>query len=119
MAFERRVGRVFDSNVLILLLLGAVVFFWVDSVRAKEVATTKAKELCSRYQVQFLDDSAALARLRLGRTSAGLRFQRSFNFGYYRDDLGRRQGNLTLLGMRVHSYQIDANNVIEADFWRS
>lgn len=109
----------FDSNVLILLLLGLVGLFWVDSVRAKERATAKARTLCASHEVQFLDDSAALARLHLGRTGAGLRFQRTYSFGYYRDDLGRRQGSITLVGTHIHSYQIDANNVIEADFWQS
>lgn len=109
----------FDSSVLLLLLLGLIAAFWVDSVRAKEVATAKARALCASHEVQFLDESAALSGLRLGRTGSGLRFQRTYSFGYYRDELGRRQGSITLVGTHIHSYRLDSSNVIEADFWQS
>lgn len=108
----------FNSGVFVFLVLALIVLFWFDSARARELARTRARELCERHQVQFLDESAALAGLRLSSTNEGLRFVRRFHFGYYRDDLGRRQGSLTLIGTRLDSYKFEAHNVIELDAWR-
>jgi len=40
----------------ILLLLAALVWFWIDSLRALDAARHAGKLACKKYDVQFLDD---------------------------------------------------------------
>ena len=81
-----------------LLLLG---WFWLDSLRARELATGICREACARQQLQFLDQTVALSRLGLSRTTHGLRFRRVFRFEFSDDGDDRRSGYLVLRGTEL------------------
>lgn len=103
----------FSSGLLIFTAIVAAILFWLDGARAREMATALAQELCRRYQVQFLDGSAALESIRLRRIPEGLRFRRVFSFSYSTDDEDRQQGSVTIVGGRITAFQLQGRTTVE------
>ncbi|MDH3281413.1 MAG: DUF3301 domain-containing protein [Gammaproteobacteria bacterium] len=82
-------------------LLGATLlgmWFWFDSMRARERAILGAKTLCEREGLQFLDDTVALKRIRLGMSAGGVRLQRTYRFEYATTGSIRYQGYIVVVG---------------------
>jgi hypothetical protein len=89
-----------DALPLILAALG-VAWFWLDSLRAREIATGIGRAACERRQLQFLDHTVALRRLSLRRSAQGLRFRRVYRFDFSEEGIGRRTGHLVMLGQEL------------------
>jgi hypothetical protein len=88
----------------VILLAAAVVWFWQDSLAARESANAAAKEACTRLGLQFLDGTVAFARLALVRADGGrLKLRRTYVFDYTATSIDRRQGFVLLIGRRVES----------------
>jgi hypothetical protein len=92
-------------GTLALLCLAVVIaWFWQDSLRARERANQAAMEACTRLGLQFLDGTAAFARIELARRDGGmLAFRRTYVFDYTANSIERRQGFVVLLAHRVES----------------
>ena len=87
----------------VILLAAAVVWFWQDSLAARESANAAAKEACERLSLQFLDGTVAFARLALVRVGGVLKLRRTYVFDYTATSIERRQGFVLLTGRRVES----------------
>jgi hypothetical protein len=85
-----------------LALVGALAWFWLDSLRARDAAVNAARRACESEGLQFLDDTASLAGLKLERDGGSvLRFRRIYNFEYSDTGDNRRRGSVVMLGRRV------------------
>ena len=92
--------------LLPLLLLGA--WFWLDGMRSKELATLAARRACEREDLQLLDETVALTRLRLGRDRSGrLYWRRRYRFEFTSEGDRRSIGDMELLGRRVTAMHLD------------
>ena len=89
--------------LLILLLLG---WFWLDSLRAREIAIGICRAACEQRDLQLLDQAVALQRIGLGRTPRGLRLRRIFRFDFSEEGVGRRTGYLTLRGVDLEGLSL-------------
>jgi hypothetical protein len=87
----------------VILLAAAVVWFWQDSLAARESANAAAKEACNRLNLQFLDGTVAFARLAFVRVGGVLKLHRTYVFDYTATSIERRQGFVLLTGRRVES----------------
>src|SRR5512145_870989 len=87
----------------VILLAAAVLWFWQDSLVARESANTAAKEACNRLSLQFLDGTVAFARLALVRVEGRLKLRRTYVFDYTATSIERRQGFVLLTGRHVES----------------
>jgi hypothetical protein len=87
----------------VVLLAAAVVWFWQDSLAARESANAAAKEACSRLGLQFLDGTVAFARLALVRVGGQINLRRTYVFDYTATSIERRQGFVLLTGRHVES----------------
>lgn len=88
----------------VILLTAAVLWFWQDSLAARESANAAAKEACTRLGLQFLDGTVAFARLALVRVDGGrLQLRRTYVFDYTATSIERRQGFVLLTGRRVET----------------
>jgi hypothetical protein len=87
----------------VILLAAAVLWFWQDSLAARESANAAAKEACTRLGLQFLDGTVAFARLALIRVNGWLQLRRTYVFDYTATSIERRQGFVLLTGRRVES----------------
>lgn len=84
---------------LAIALIGAGAFIWADSLRARERALRAGRSACQRYNVQFLDDTVAFARLRLARDEDGqLKIARTYTFEFSDTGNNRRHGAIVMLG---------------------
>jgi uncharacterized protein DUF3301 len=85
-----------------LALLGFFAWFWMDTLRAREIALAAARRACDSEGLQLLDETVAVERLRPGRDEAGrLTLRRDYVFEYSGDGTDRHSGALTLLGREV------------------
>ena len=91
------------SLLVAILLAAAVLWFWQDSLAARESANAAAKEACNRLSLQFLDGTVAFARLSLVRVDGWITIRRTYVFDYTATSIERRQGFVLLTGRRVGS----------------
>ena len=94
------------DTVLLVALCGLAIWFWLDSARAREIATERARTECRRRRLLFLDDTVALRRLRVRATPQGLRFRRQFDFDFNDGTEARYRGGVTLLGGRIVDFDL-------------
>lgn len=93
---------------LVLLAIGLLVWFWVDSMHAREVALTRCAALCRELNVQLLDQTVRVARLRLGRApDGGIRLRRFYAYEFSIDGHDRWYGVVVLLGRRVEYLRME------------
>jgi len=101
------------STFLIIVILVAIAWFWLDSARARELAVAICREASDRYGVQLLDESVVLKRISLRWPNEGLRIWRQFSFDFSKDGVGREQGKLALTGIKLDYLDFDFS-VIDA-----
>jgi hypothetical protein len=83
-------------------LLAALAWLWLDSLRARDAAIAAAREACEAEGLMLLDDTVAIAGMRLGRDSDGrVRLQRAYDFEYSDSGNNRIKGSIVLLGRAV------------------
>ena len=98
---------------LILISLAIIVWFWVDSLRALDVARHAGKLACKKYEVQFLDDAISGIALALVRDDVGrLVIRRTYRFEFSETGDSRLEGRLTLLGKRVESVTMEPYQIL-------
>lgn len=89
-------------EILSLFVLGALVWLWLDSLKAREAGMREARAACAGEGLQLLDDTVAIRSLRLARDDDGrVCLQRTYAFEYSGTGDDRRQGGVTLLGHEV------------------
>ena len=90
------------------VLLGAA-GFWYDSFQARAAGMDAARAACRAEGLLLLDDTVALAALRLARDDDGrLRLKRVYAFEYSDTGDNRRAGQVTLLGQALLSVHLAA-----------
>jgi hypothetical protein len=92
---------------LAILLLAAIAWLWLDSLKVREAAVRAAKDICRAEGLLFLDDTVAIAGLRLARDADGrVKIQRAYDFEYSDTGDNRRKGDLVMLGHRLVVFNI-------------
>jgi hypothetical protein len=90
------------SGLLLLVLLGLIVWFWQNTLKARELALRAARDTCLSQQLQLLDGSVTFQRIALRRSHRGrMTLQRTFQFAYSEDGHDRRAGFVITLGNHV------------------
>jgi hypothetical protein len=85
-----------------LLLLTALAWLWMDSLKVREIAVRGAREACAAESLLFLDDTVGIASLKLARDDKGhLKLQRAYDFEYSDTGNNRVKGNVVMLGERM------------------
>jgi hypothetical protein len=89
-------------EILSLLLFAATVWLWLDSLKAREIAVHAARAACTAEALLLLDDTVAIASLKLRRDDDGqVKLQRAYDFEYSDTGDNRLKGSIVLLGHRV------------------
>lgn len=100
------------QTILLSGVLLLAIGYWWDTMRSKEMARSAGKHACDRAQVQFLDDTVALKKLRLQRDQNGrLQWRRLFVFEFTSDGSCRYQGRIYLNGKQVQTVEMDAYRI--------
>jgi hypothetical protein len=86
-------------ELIVLLILAAGAWLWYDTLGAREAAMAAARSACQAEGVQLLDDTVALAVLRLRRRGDGrIAILRVYQFEFTDTGNNRLGGAVTLLG---------------------
>ena len=89
------------------LAVGAL-WFWFDSLRARERAVAAGRAACGRHGLQFLDETVAIVSLRPARDDDGrLRLRRTYAFEFSDTGNNRRQGVIVTLGAELAELQLE------------
>jgi hypothetical protein len=95
------------STLNLLLLLMALLWFWRDALRVREIAIQICRKACQSHGVQFLDQTVALHRLGIRWLRSGLKLRRVYEFDYSLEGSGRRTGYVVMMGTVNVSLHID------------
>jgi hypothetical protein len=88
--------------LLAVAALAAAVAFWHSSLAARESANRVAQEACAGANVQMLDGTVAIHRLRIVRgADAPLAWHRTYVFDYTADGYERQRGFVVMTGDAV------------------
>ena len=108
--------------MLLLLLILAGAYAWQNALRAHERARLLCFDLCTQANVQLLDQTVALQRMRVIKAAHGLQLRRDYRFDFSVDGRDRHRGTLSLVAgevqthslpiMAVHA-EVPAGNVIK------
>jgi hypothetical protein len=86
-----------ELSILLIFLAGG--WFWLDALRAREIALDAARRACAAEGVQLLDWTVAMKQIRFGRDDEGRRrFRRTYEFEFSDTGNNRIGASLTLLG---------------------
>lgn len=95
-------------DLLGFLLLAAIAWLWLDSLKAREQAVAAAKAACNSEHLLLLDDTVAILRIGLARDEEGmLRIGRTYGFEYSDTGNDRSTGSIVMRGSRVVVINID------------
>ncbi|MBI1397722.1 MAG: DUF3301 domain-containing protein [Betaproteobacteria bacterium] len=84
-------------------------WFWLDTLKAREIALAAGERACSAEGFQFLDWTVAQTRVRLDRGDDGqVRLRRVYRFEYSETGNDRAAGSVTLLGRQVVALRLDS-----------
>ena len=96
------------SSLLVIILLVLLAWFWFDSTKAKETATTAAAQACQTIQAQLLDQTVSLKKLSFSRNSRGrIVINRTFDFELSVNRQDRATGRVLLIAQNISSVQLD------------
>ena len=99
-------------DIAAIVLVAAGIFFWIDSLRARERAVAAGRSACKRYALQFLDDTVSFSRLRLGRDDEGqLKLARTYTFEFSDTGNNRRHGAIVMLGGELQDLHLEPYRV--------
>lgn len=83
----------------VLLGVVAALGYWLNAMRSLELARAAGQRACREAQVQLLDDTVEVIRVRLRRDPGGrLAFCRSYRFEFTDDGDRRHRGQVTIHG---------------------
>lgn len=83
-------------------MIAGAAWLWLDSLKARDAAMTATRTACEREGLQLLDDTVAIAGIRMARDGEGrLVLQRTYAFEYSDTGDNRRRGSVVLMGHRV------------------
>ncbi|MBK1722405.1 DUF3301 domain-containing protein [Thiocystis violacea] len=89
------------DNLLAIFLILVLSWFWLDSLRAREIATAICQAACKQRSLQFLDQAVALRRLGLSWRTEGMRIRRVYRFDFSEEGTGRRNGYVVMRGLNL------------------
>lgn len=90
------------ASLFIILFLAFLAWFWLNSIRVKEIAMLASAQACKQIEAQFLDQTASLDKIRLTRRANGrLAIERTYIFDFSRDRETRQKGHVNLIGQKI------------------
>ena len=95
-------------DLLLLSILFLAVTYWWNDRGVKQIALLACQRHCQNMDVQMLDQSIQLERLKLRRNQQGtLCFQRYFVFEFSTAGDRRYKGRAKLIGKRVVTIELE------------
>lgn len=103
------------SNLLLLVVLVGVVGLWLKLSVARERAMHEARRLCQQHDLQLLDESVGLRRIRVRRVNGLRRIERCYAFDVSIDGKDRQPGRVWMIDNTVTSVSLPPTETPAAD----
>jgi hypothetical protein len=97
-------GNFSDTNMPSLeitgiLVLGALTWLWLDSLKVRELAIRAARAACASDDLMLLDDTVAISALKPARNEEGrVKLLRAYVFEFSDNGNNRLNGSVIMLG---------------------
>lgn len=99
--------------ISVTIVAGAGLWFWRDSLGAREQAIAASSRACRQLGLQLLDDTVALERLWPRRDRNGrLQLERLYVFEFTDTGLRRQVGSVLLIGWRVEVLHMEGGDLL-------
>jgi hypothetical protein len=96
------------SEAAVLVGFALLLWFWFDSLRARERALALGKRACQRENLQFLDETVECVSIWPARNDAGrMVLRRVYRFEFSDDGKNRRAGSIVMVGGELHSLALE------------
>lgn len=96
------------TEIFIIFMAAPVVWFWLESMKIKELARYRAAQLCANNNVQFLDDTVHLSSIRFARgRNRKFRLQRRFAFEFTNQNEQRYNAYVLMFGRQLIETYMD------------
>jgi hypothetical protein len=91
-------------SLTLLIVIGLLVWFWLESLKSRDIATRVAWTSCRQQELQLLDGTVSLRTIRpYFRNHVDYGLKRTYNFDYSGDGVSRQTGCVVLYNCRVVS----------------
>lgn len=91
-----------------LLLIGLAIWFWRDSMRAREAALVASAHACRQMNVQLLDQTISGLVVGVGKDLRGMfAIRRRYTFEFSIDGVARRKGRVLVTGRDIGLLELD------------
>jgi hypothetical protein len=94
------------SNLLLLLVLGAIIGMWLKLSVARERAVLEARRQCQQHGLQLLDETVGLRAMRIRRVNGLPMIERCYGFEVSIDGHDREPGRLWMVGNTLSSLSL-------------
>ena len=96
------------TDFTLFVVLISVFLYWLDSIRAKEIATARSRVACKKVSLEFVDETVSIKKVRLRRNSLGrLNFYRKYQFEFTSTGEYRYKGVVKLLGKHLLDIEME------------
>jgi len=100
----------FSDALLLILAVSAAVLVWYEAQSTREYVIRRCAAVCNGAGLQLLDETVALAALRLKRDRRGrLRLHRRYQFEVSETGANRLRGWIALTGLAVEHIHIEGD----------
>ena len=95
-------------QLFFIFLFALFIWFWYDTMQAREQAIAFSKRHCQNDGLQLLDETVSLSSIKLRRNGDGqVALRRVYEFEFSDNGDNRRVGSITLLGRYAESIQLE------------
>ena len=96
------------NTLYLLIFLFILVWFWQNSLRAREFAVKFCQDKCNEMGLQLLDQTVALKSISIIRNINGLLgISRRYNFEFSISGVNRYSGSIRIQKDHVSSFQLE------------
>jgi len=97
------------SSLALLVIIGLLVWFWLESLKSRDIAIQVARTSCRQQELQLLDGTVSLQTLRpYYRNLDDYGLKSTYTFDYSGDGVSRQTGCVVLYNTRVVSIILEA-----------
>ena len=97
------------SALALLVIIGLLVWFWLESLKSRDIAITVARNSCREQDLQLLDGTVSLETIRpFYRNIDDYGLKRTYTFDYSGDGISRQTGCVILYNNRVMSIVLES-----------
>jgi len=100
-------------DLFLLTLVCIAIYYWISAQKIREIALSIARDECKKLDLQLLDGSVSLKKLRIKRAASGnLALLRHYSFEFSATGAERYQGHIQMLGLKIEDVHLQPHRIV-------